>query len=130
MHDLVMHEVRRHFRPEFLNRLDDMIVFHGLGREHMDRIVEIQLGRLHSLLAERGLTLHLGSDAVAFLADRGYDPVYGARPLKRAIQTHVTNVLARQVLAGQFAAGQHLEAVVDGDALAFRAVQVPHSEAV
>jgi ATP-dependent Clp protease ATP-binding subunit ClpB len=122
MHELVMTEVRRHFRPEFLNRLDDMIVFHGLAREHMDHIVRIQLGRLHALLAERDLTLHLGPEAVAFLGDRGYDPVYGARPLKRAIQNHVTNVLARQVLGGDFVAGQTLEGVVEDGQLTFRPV--------
>ncbi len=123
MKELVMTEVRRHFRPEFLNRLDDMIVFHGLAREHMDHIVRIQLERLHGLLAERDLSLTLTEEAVAFLADRGYDPVYGARPLKRAIQTHVTNVLARQVLAGDFIAGQSLLAVVRDDALAFEALK-------
>jgi ATP-dependent Clp protease ATP-binding subunit ClpB len=104
----VMEVVRRHFRPEFLNRLDEMILFHRLGRGQMDAIVRIQLKRLEQLLAERNIKLELDDAARAWLAKTGYDPVYGARPLKRAIQRQLQNPLAQLVLEG---------AVKDGDAV-------------
>jgi ATP-dependent Clp protease ATP-binding subunit ClpB len=118
--DVVMEEVRAQFRPEFLNRLDEVIVFHSLERKHLDRIVEIQLNRLRPLLGDRDLTLHFTSEVIAFLANRGFDPVYGARPLKRAIQTHVTNVLAKQILSGEFPPGSQIESAVEDGALVFR----------
>jgi ATP-dependent Clp protease ATP-binding subunit ClpB len=106
VHDLVMQAVRGAFRPEFLNRLDEMILFHRLSREHMSGIVEIQLRRLAKLLEDRKIKLDLDDSAKAWLARAGYDPVYGARPLKRAIQRHLQNTLASLLLEG---------AVGDGD---------------
>jgi ATP-dependent Clp protease ATP-binding subunit ClpB len=97
---LVMAAVKRHFRPEFINRIDDIIVFHRLAREHMGVIVSIQLKRLEALLADRKITLAVDEAARTWLADRGYDPVYGARPLKRVIQKHVQDPLAAAILAG------------------------------
>ncbi len=103
--DEVMAVVRGHFRPEFLNRLDEMILFHRLDREHMDGIVEIQLRHLRGLLTDRQIELDLDEAAMAWLADAGYDPVYGARPLKRAIQRHLQNPLATQILDGSIGDG-------------------------
>jgi ATP-dependent Clp protease ATP-binding subunit ClpB len=104
--DQVMAVVRSHFRPEFLNRLDEILLFHRLGRAQMDTIVDIQLGRLERLLAERKISIELDEMARAWLADKGYDPVYGARPLKRVIQRHLQNPLAELLLQG---------AIKDGD---------------
>ncbi|MEM9426198.1 MAG: ATP-dependent chaperone ClpB [Pseudomonadota bacterium] len=112
----VMDAVRAHFRPEFLNRLDDMIVFDRLGREDMDGIVEIQLARLERRLSKQGIQLKLDEAAKKWLADEGYDPVYGARPLKRVIQRSLQNQLAEMLLAGDLGDGQvvHVSAGNDG----------------
>src|SRR5258708_17055629 len=93
--------VRGAFRPEFLNRLDEILLFRRLSREDMKGIVEIQLERLKKLLADRKITLELDGGAEAWLADKGYDPVYGARPLKRVIQRELQNPLAQQILEGR-----------------------------
>jgi ATP-dependent Clp protease ATP-binding subunit ClpB len=97
--------LRAHFRPEFLNRVDEIIVFHALGREHMKAIIDIQLGRLVKRLEERKIQVDLTEAARTFLADEGYDPVYGARPLKRAIQRRLLDPLAMRVLQGDFREG-------------------------
>jgi len=107
--ELVLAEVRTKFRPEFLNRLDEIIVFHRLQRSEMGRIVDIQLARLRKLLADRKITLELDDAARTWLANSGYDPAYGARPLKRVIQKNVQDVLAEKILAGE---------VKDGDTVA------------
>ena len=93
-----MDVVRGHFRPEFLNRIDEIILFHRLKREEMGAIVDIQLKRLRQLLSERKITLDLDEEARAWLPNKGYDPVYGARPLKRVIQKYVQDPLAEQIL--------------------------------
>ena len=115
----VMAALRAQFRPEFLNRVDEIVVFHSLTREHLVQIVEIQLRRLRALLAERKLTLELTDEARRFLANAGYDRVYGARPLKRAIQRHVQDPLALALLQGEFSEGDTIVADVAGDKLAF-----------
>jgi len=97
----VMEVVRGAFRPEFLNRLDEIILFHRLTRAHMTGVVEIQLARLRKMLAERKITLDLDAPAIAWLAEAGYDPVYGARPLKRVIQRELQNPLAKLILEGR-----------------------------
>jgi ATP-dependent Clp protease ATP-binding subunit ClpB len=112
-------ELRGHFRPEFLNRVDDIVVFHPLARADLARIVELQLQRLDQLLAERGLTLSLSPAARQLIADRGYDPVYGARPLKRVIQRLLQNPLAMAVLEGGYVSGDRISADCDGDHLVF-----------
>jgi ATP-dependent Clp protease ATP-binding subunit ClpB len=117
--DRVRSELRLQFRPEFLNRVDDIVVFHPLSRSDLDRIVDLQLGRLDTLLAGRQLTLRLAPAARQMLADRGYDPVYGARPLKRVIQRLLQNPLAMAVLEGGFVAGDTILADRDGDHLTF-----------
>ena len=102
---LVMEVVRKHFRPEFLNRIDEVILFGRLGRGEMDSIVTIQLRRFEKLLADRRISLDLDPSALHWLAERGYDPVYGARPLKRVIQKELVDGVARKLLAGELADG-------------------------
>jgi ATP-dependent Clp protease ATP-binding subunit ClpB len=103
--DRVMEELRRSFRPEFLNRIDDIVIFHPLGRNEIDTIVDVQLGRLRKLLRDRDLDIELSPEARTFLADQGYDPQYGARPLKRALVRYVQDPLARKLLSGDLHPG-------------------------
>ncbi|MGQ9613626.1 MAG: ATP-dependent chaperone ClpB [Chloroflexus sp.] len=116
----VMEELRGVLRPEFLNRIDEVIVFAPLSREHIDRIVEIQLNRLRKLLADRKLNLVLTDAARAQLAAEGYDPVYGARPLKRVIQQRIQNPLALQLLQGAFPEGNTIVVDVENGTFVFR----------
>ncbi len=106
MKSLVMTVVTTHFRPEFINRIDETVVFHPLGQENIKAIAKIQLTRLENRLEERGYSLDISDDALEHLAKIGFDPVYGARPLKRAIQQEVENPLAQQILSGQLIPGQ------------------------
>jgi ATP-dependent Clp protease ATP-binding subunit ClpB len=119
MKTAVMEVVSQHFRPEFINRVDDLVVFHPLGREHIRRIVDIQLGYLHQRLADRDMQVVLTDAARDKLAAAGFDPVYGARPLKRAIQQQVENPLAREILEGRFKPGDTIEVGVREDSLEF-----------
>ncbi|HEX5787437.1 MAG TPA: ATP-dependent chaperone ClpB [Woeseiaceae bacterium] len=116
----IMEVVGTHFRPEFINRVDDVVVFHPLSKEHIRRIVDIQLGYLHDRLAERDMTIHLSDEARDKLAEAGFDPVYGARPLKRAIQQQVENPLAQEILAGKFRPGDSIEVGVADEKLDFQ----------
>jgi ATP-dependent Clp protease ATP-binding subunit ClpB len=120
----VMEALRAHFKPEFLNRVDDVVIFHQLAREHLDRIVDIQLERVRRLLAERRITLELSEEAKRLLAEKGYDPHFGARPLKRVIQRMVQDPLALKILEGAFPDGSKIaaDARLSGDALEFRQV--------
>ena len=121
MKSSVMEVVSEHFRPEFINRVDDVVVFHPLGREHIRMIVDIQLGYLHERLAGREMKIVLSDAARDRLAAAGFDPVYGARPLKRAIQQQVENPLAQKILQGRFAPGDTIEVqVTDDDHLKFQ----------
>ena len=106
----VMEVVRGHFRPEFLNRLDEIILFHRLAAEHMAPIVDIQVARVARLLADRKVTLHLTAGARAWLGRVGYDPVYGARPLKRAVQRYLQDPLADMILRGDVPDGSTVNA--------------------
>jgi ATP-dependent Clp protease ATP-binding subunit ClpB len=110
----VMEVVRAHFRPEFLNRLDEIILFHRLGQEHMGPIVDIQVGRVQRLLADRKIKLDLTDAARAWLGRVGYDPVYGARPLKRAVQKYLQDPLADAILRGEVPDGSTVK-VEEGD---------------
>ncbi|WP_415288511.1 ATP-dependent chaperone ClpB [Brevundimonas sp. S1H14] len=114
---LVMEQVRAHFRPEFLNRIDEIILFHRLGREQMGGIVRIQLARLEKLMADRRLTLALDDSALTWLADKGYDPVYGARPLKRVIQKELVDPMAKMLLAGEIEDGSVVAVSAGADGL-------------
>jgi len=113
----VMDVVRKHFRPEFMNRIDEVILFKRLGRSEMDGIVGIQLQRVEKLLADRQMTIALDAGAINWLADRGYDPVYGARPLKRVIQKELVDPIARKLLAGDLEDGAVIDVTVAGDGL-------------
>jgi ATP-dependent Clp protease ATP-binding subunit ClpB len=106
--DEVLAVVRSHFKPEFLNRLDDIVVFHALTSGDLSAIVDIQLGRLRNRLADRRLSLDVAPEAIAWLGEHGYDPIYGARPLRRLVQSAIGDQLAKALLAG---------AIVDGDAV-------------
>jgi len=110
------------FKPEFLNRIDETIVFHQLGREHFHRIVDIQLERVAKLLAERRIAIEVTDAAKDLLAEKGYDPHYGARPLKRVIQRMLQDPLAMKILEGEFPEGSKVtvDARVNGEALEFR----------
>jgi len=103
--DKVLAELRRSFRPEFLNRIDDIVFFHRLGRNEIDSIVDLQFARLRKLLRDRGLDLELSPEARTWIGDRGYDPQYGARPLKRALMRYVQDPLAKRLLTGDFHPG-------------------------
>ena len=124
--DQVMQHVKAAFRPEFLNRLDELLLFHRLSRGQMGAIVDIQLERLRALLAAREITLALDEAARAWLADKGYDPVYGARPLKRVIQRALQNPLAERILRGEIADGTEVRVSAGGEGLAIGA---PSAEA-
>ena len=113
----VMNVVRSHFRPEFLNRIDEIILFKRLGRGEMDGIVKIQLQRVEKLLADRRMSIALDATAIHWLADRGYDPVYGARPLKRVIQKDLVDPIARKLLAGDLEDGSVIEVTAGQDGL-------------
>jgi ATP-dependent Clp protease ATP-binding subunit ClpB len=121
--DQVMAVVRGHFRPEFLNRLDEIILFHRLKREHMGAIVDIQLQRLQKLLADRKITVKLDKAAHEWIADKGYDPAYGARPLKRVIQKSLQDPLAEEILGGEVVDGDTVDVGVGKDGLTLKAVK-------
>ena len=122
--DEVMEVVRAHFRPEFLNRLDEILLFHRLDRSHMGGIVTIQLGRLIRMLADRDITLEVDEAATQWLAEAGYDPVYGARPLKRVIQRELQNPLATMILEGRVADGQTVKVGAEGGELTINGLPV------
>ena len=124
----VMEVVRGAFRPEFLNRLDEILLFHRLTREQMSGIVAIQLGHLRRLLEDRKVTLELDEAATEWLANAGYDPVYGARPLKRVIQRHLQNPLAEKLLEGSIADGDTVQVSAEADGLVINGETV-HAEA-
>ncbi len=120
MESRVNDALRAHFRPEFLNRLDDQIIFHSLMREELRQIVTLQVERLRQRLAERKLELSLSDGAADWLANAGYDPVYGARPLKRAVQRELETPIAKAILAGRYSEGQAISVELEADALALR----------
>jgi ATP-dependent Clp protease ATP-binding subunit ClpB len=120
MRAAVMAAVQQHFRPEFINRLDDIVVFHPLGQEHIRSIARIQTAYLGRRLAERQIRIELSDAALALLGTAGFDPVYGARPLKRAVQQQLENPLANRILSGEFGAGDTIVVDAEGGALVFR----------
>ncbi len=109
MKSQILEQVGMHFRPEFINRLDDIVVFHGLRREHIADIAKIQLEKLASRLTDKDIEFKVNEDALHFIADKGFDPVYGARPLKRVIQQLLENPLAEAILAGRYPSGSVIE---------------------
>jgi ATP-dependent Clp protease ATP-binding subunit ClpB len=121
--------VRGHFRPEFLNRLDEIVLFNRLKREHMAAIVDIQIERLRRLLADRKITVELDDAARRWLADKGYDPAYGARPLKRVIQKHLQDNLAEEILAGRISDGDTVEVSANDAGLLINGAAASRAEA-
>jgi ATP-dependent Clp protease ATP-binding subunit ClpB len=119
MKAMVMGVVQAHFRPEFINRLDDIVVFHPLDKAQIRQIAKIQLRGLEKRLGERGIRLELAEKALDFLGNIGFDPVYGARPLKRAIQAQIENPLAQKILAGEYGNGDTVRVEAEGGRLIF-----------
>jgi len=119
MKSLVLEEVKKTFRPEFLNRIDEVIVFHPLNRDHIEKIVDILVSDVHKRLESKGMTLKLTKEAKNFLIEKGYDPVFGARPLRRAIQQYLEDPLAEELLRGKFAFGDTVVCKVSGNGLKF-----------
>jgi ATP-dependent Clp protease ATP-binding subunit ClpC len=115
----VMNELKRTFNPEFLNRIDEVVMFHPLSMEHIQEIIDIMLRRLNQQMEEQGITLEIDEDAKAWLAKQGYDPAYGARPLRRAIQRHIEDPLSEEVLRGEFANGGVVQIKTAGEELVF-----------
>jgi ATP-dependent Clp protease ATP-binding subunit ClpB len=124
----VLEIVGQHFRPEFINRVDEVVVFHPLGHEHIRRIVDIQVGYLRRRLADRDMEVELDDAARDQLGEAGFDPVYGARPLKRAIQHQLENPLAQSILRGEFAPGDRVLVTVRDGRLAFERAGVTASQ--
>jgi ATP-dependent Clp protease ATP-binding subunit ClpB len=121
--EAVMQDLRLHFKPEFLNRIDDIVIFHQLSREQVGKIIDVQLERLRAMLAERNVTLKLDNSARELLMREGYDPTYGARPLKRAIQSYIQNPLAVKLLQGEIQPGQTVHVSANGDQMEFKTDQ-------
>ncbi len=119
MKDAVLEVVGKHFRPEFINRIDEIVVFHPLDQEQIKVIAKIQINRLRSRLAEREYAISVTDEALDYLAATGYDPVYGARPLKRAIQFHIENPLAQEILSGRFLPGDTIQIGLSKDRIVF-----------
>jgi len=119
MEDKVLGELKKHFRPEFLNRVDDVIIFQSLDEEELAKIVEIQIGRLGKRLSQQNLTLDVDAAAKKLLAREGYDPQFGARPLKRAVQEQLLNPLSMKLLEGEFKPGDKIKVGANGDELIF-----------
>lgn len=112
---MVMDVVSKHFRPEFINRIDEAVVFHPLGQEHIKEIAGVQLQHLAKRMAERDLVLDVNEDALSFISNAGFDPVYGARPLKRAIQQSIENPLAQAILKGEVVPGKPVRLIVENE---------------
>jgi ATP-dependent Clp protease ATP-binding subunit ClpB len=133
MRKRVTDALRSQFRPEFVNRVDDIIIFHTLTRNELREIVSIQLQRIRRLLAEQKISLELSSKAIAYIADVGYDPVYGARPLKRAIQRELENTIATKLLENTFLEGDTIMVDCVDNGLTFQkkdAANVPEPQTV
>jgi ATP-dependent Clp protease ATP-binding subunit ClpB len=130
MKEAVLTEMRNHFRPEFLNRVDEIVVFHSLTEEDLKQILNIQLNRLKTRLAERHIDIELTDEAAKHLALEGYDPVYGARPLKRAIQKELETPIGRRLLAGEIKDGDKVTVNWRGGQFTFSTKGAERAEAV
>jgi ATP-dependent Clp protease ATP-binding subunit ClpC len=130
MKQQVDEELKRHFRPEFLNRIDETIVFHQLTRQEVKSIVDLMMKRVQSQLASKDLDIELTEDAKTWLANKGYDAELGARPLRRTIQREIEDALSERLLFNEFSAGQLIVVDIENDAIAFRAVDAPQTPEV
>ena len=126
MRDKILDESKRVFKPEFLNRLDDMIVFHQLERNDLVRIVDLEVAKVLERVRAKDIKVHLDPTAVEFLIDKGYDPTYGARPMRRAVEKYLEDPLADQLLRGNIKQGDTLEVHAPGEQLAFKVAQPEH----
>ena len=117
--DMILDVLRSHFKPEFLNRIDDIVVFTQLSREQIAEIIDVQLEKLRKNLGERGIEIVLEDSAKELLVEEGYDPTFGARPLKRAIQTLIQNPLAVKLLSGEIGSGQTIHIAAENGAMKF-----------
>jgi ATP-dependent Clp protease ATP-binding subunit ClpB len=118
--DMIQKELRQFFRPEFLNRIDDIVIFHRLGEDQLEAIVNIQLEGLKARLADKKIKLEISKGALAYLAERGYDPVFGARPLKRLIQHELVDKMALMLLDGEIKDGQTVKVDAKGEGLVIK----------
>jgi ATP-dependent Clp protease ATP-binding subunit ClpC len=128
MRDRVLEELKRAFRPEFLNRIDDIIVFHALSLDHIKQVIRLMIARINKQLAEKGIELVLSPAAESTLVDKGYDATYGARQLRRTIQKEIEDPLAEKIVRGEVAEHARIEVDVDAAGFTFReaqAVEVP-----
>jgi ATP-dependent Clp protease ATP-binding subunit ClpC len=123
MKERVLDELKRTFRPEFLNRIDDTIVFHALGLDHIKQIIRLMIGKINKQLADKGIELVLTTAAEAALVEKGYDPTYGARQLRRTIQKYIEDPLAEAIVRGQVAESARIDVDVDGANFTFREAQ-------
>jgi ATP-dependent Clp protease ATP-binding subunit ClpC len=128
MRDKILEESRRVFKPEFLNRLDDMIVFHTLGRNDLAKIVDLEVAKVVERVRLKAIGVHLDASAVEFLIDKGYDPTYGARPMRRAVEKFLEDPLAEELLRGKVKSGDALDVYAAGERLEFKVSQPEHSE--
>jgi ATP-dependent Clp protease ATP-binding subunit ClpB len=122
MENRVTEALRAHFKPEFLNRIDEIIIFQNLTPEQIAKIVAIQIKKLSGRLADKNIKLSLSDAAMLLIAEKGYDPVYGARPLKRLIQQVIENPLSMEILKGSIVEGARLSAEVEGDRIVFKTI--------
>jgi ATP-dependent Clp protease ATP-binding subunit ClpB len=118
----VTEALRAHFKPEFLNRIDETIIFQNLSPEQLVEIVEIQVDKLRARLTAQNIELNLTHDALALIADKGYDPIYGARPLKRVIQQYIENPLSLEILKGNIAEGDRVSAEIKEKQIVFKTI--------
>jgi ATP-dependent Clp protease ATP-binding subunit ClpC len=125
MKEQVDEELKRHFRPEFLNRIDEVIVFHQLTRAQVKTIVDLMMKRIREQMRSKDLDIELTDDAKTWLADKGYDAALGARPLRRTLQREIEDALSEKILWGEFSAGQLIVVDIEDDAVVFRAVDAP-----
>jgi ATP-dependent Clp protease ATP-binding subunit ClpC len=128
MRDKILEESKRTFKPEFLNRLDDMIVFHTLGRPDLTKIVNLEVAKVVDRIGTKSIKVLLDISAVEFLIDKGYDPTYGARPMRRAVEKFLEDPLAEELLRGNIKAGNILSVQAAGDRLEFKVTQPEHSQ--
>jgi ATP-dependent Clp protease ATP-binding subunit ClpC len=128
MRDKILEESKRVFKPEFLNRLDDMIVFHTLGRNDLVKIVDLEVAKVVARIRLKAIVVHLDASAIEFLIDKGYDPTYGARPMRRAVEKFLEDPLAEELLRGKVKSGDALDVYAAGERLEFRVSQPEHSE--
>ena len=119
MKDKLLTEVKRHFKPEFLNRIDDIIVFKPLTKDHLYKIIELEISEVSGRLKDRAITIELSSESIDFLIEKGFDPVFGARPLKRTIQRYLEDPLSEALISGTFKDGSKISIRRENDKLAF-----------